>query len=378
MGHFVAGLALFAIIFFSCTDIPVGGESISNDSTQALVNRMAVNENSMPHITVKEGESIQDAVNMAGAGSVIHIKPGLYMESITVTNPNVRIMGLKGPGGQQVVIKNPGSVNNGINVRQGADNFSLSHVVVEDFDRNGVFLMDINGFDIRHVIARNNQEYGIYPIRSTKGMVRHSVASGHADAGFYVGQARDIKLMHNVAYSNVIGIEVSNSDDILVSHNKAYENSAGILVALLPGRAIKEINRITLRHNKVYDNNFPNFAEEGLARGVPAGSGILAVGVDHSLFESNTVTGHHFLGIALASSLVLGQLAGINSEAFAEIEPNPNHVKIIKNNVTGNGTKQPDLPFPAVDLLWDGSGNDNCWDKNTYDSSHPDPLPACL
>jgi hypothetical protein len=70
-------------------------------------------------------------------------------------------------------------------------------------------------------------------------------------------------------------------------------------------------------------------------------------------------------------------LAGVPSEAFANIEPNPDNVKVIKNHVTDNGLNPPTLPFPAVDLLWDGSGTDNCWDKNTYDSSAPDSLPAC-
>lgn len=377
VGWVLPAILLSALLFISCSDMPVGGESGSADTLQMISGVRMTNANVKPHVIVEEGESIQDAVDLAGAGAVIHIKPGLYLESITITNPNVRIMGLKGPHGQQAVIKNPGGINNGINVRQGGDNFALSHVVVEGFDRNGVFLMDINGFDIRHVTARDNQEYGIYPIRSANGTVSHSVASGHADAGFYVGQASDIKLMHNVAYDNVIGIEVSNSDDILVSHSKTYNNSAGILVALLPGRVIKEANRITLRQNRVYDNNLPNFAEGGLAAGVPSGSGILAVGIDHSLFEQNTVTGHDFLGIALATSLVLGQLAGVPPEAFADIEPNPDNVKIIKNHVTGNGINPPALPFTAVDLLWDGSGTDNCWDKNTYDSSFPDPLPVC-
>jgi parallel beta-helix repeat protein len=358
--------------------MPVGGEANPIETLPSASMDNLMHARATPRFIVEEGASIQDAIDMAGAGGVIHIKPGVYWQSVTVEHPNVRIMGLKGPGGEQVIIKNPGAVNNGINVRAGADNFALSHVVVEGFDRNGVFLNGVNGFDIRHVTARDNQEYGIFPVRSANGSVRHSVASGHADAGLYVGQGRDIKLTHNEAFDNVIGIEVSNSDDILVSHNSTYNNTAGILAALLPGRMITEANRITIRHNQVRDNNLPNFADHGLAVGVPKGSGILAVGIDHSLIEHNTVTGNQFLGIALASSLVLGQLAGFPPEAFAGIEPNPDFVRIEKNSVTGNGTVQPDLPFPAVDLLWDGSGLENCWDKNTYDSSVPEMLPACV
>lgn len=369
-------LILMGFFLFSCSDMSLNEQSLS-EKESILAEEVNSTAHNISHVIVKPGDSIQDAIDVAGAGGVIYIKPGVYFESVTVTEPNIRIMGMKGPRGSGVVIENPGDESNGINVRAGADNFSLSHVTVQGFSRNGVFLIDVDGFDIRHVTARDNFAYGIYPVRSANGSVSHSIASGHEDAGFYVGQARDIKLAHNTAFGNVIGIEVSNSDDILVIHNTAYGNSAGILTALLPGRMVKEANRITLKHNKVYDNNLPNFAEGGLAAGVPAGSGILAVGIDQSLIEKNSVTGNEFLGIALSSSLVLGLLAGVPPEAFADIEPDPDQNRISGNQVTNNGTVQPDLPFPAVDLLWDGSGTENCWDKNNFSSSFPEVLPAC-
>jgi len=140
---------------------------------------------------------------------------------------------------------------------------------------------------------------------------------------------------------------------------------------------INQANRIVLTQNEVWDNNLPNFAEEGLATGVPSGSGILAIGIDHSVIDNNTVKGNDFLGIALASSLVLGQLAGLPEELFSDIEPYPDYVRIVKNNVTENGLNPPDLPFPGVDLLWDGSGLENCWEKNRFESSAPLHLPDC-
>jgi len=364
----------------SCTELPSVTNPEAASKEQAMLQKSVkeqTREQGRIHLSVSPGESIQEAVDRAGAGGIIHIQPGIYVEGVTVTQPNVRIMGMNGPGGAQVVIRNPGGVNNGINVRRGAHNFSLSNVVVENFDRNGVFLIGVEGFDIRHVTATNNGAYGIYPVMSSGGTVSHCTASGSDDAGFYVGQARDIRFIHNVAFGNVIGIEASNSDDILLANNTLYGNSAGILAALLPGRTVKEANRITIRHNTVIENNLPNFAAGGLAAGVPAGSGILAVGIDHSVIEHNRVTGNEFLGIALGSSLALAVLAGVPPEAFADIEPNPDNNRIARNHVTGNGFKQPALPFPATDLLWDGNGNGNCWERNTFGTSFPSPLPGC-
>jgi len=130
--------------------------------------------------------------------------------------------------------------------------------------------------------------------------------------------------------------------------------------------------------NRVHDNNHVNFATPGeIESFVPSGAGILVVGTDRTSVVGNIVTGNQFTGIAVGSTLLLGALAGLPPEAFADIEPNPDGARILRNTVTGNGGTSP-IPFlPAVDLLWDGSGIGNCWRGNTYATSVPDPLPAC-
>jgi hypothetical protein len=30
-----------------------------------------------------------------------------------------------------------------------------------------------------------------------------------------------------------------------------------------------------------------------------------------------------------------------------------------------------------VDLAWDGTGSDNCWSRNVFDTSFPPSLPEC-
>ena len=152
----------------------------------------------------------------------------------------------------------------------------------------------------------------------------------------------------------------------------------GILVVVLPGLDVKTTSDVLVARNSVHDNNHPNFAPPGdLASFVPSGSGILIVGADRATVEGNTVSGNQFTGIAVGSTLLLGTLAGLPPEAFADIEPNPDHAVIRGNQAMGNGTASP-IPFlPAVDLLWDGSGEGNCWGRNRFGSSVPDPLPAC-
>lgn len=331
-----------------------------------------------PDVVVPAGSSIQAAVDAAGRDAVIHLSPGVYAEAVTVTQPGVKLVGLTAPDGAGVVIENPGGVRNGIDVRPGADGFALVNVTVRNFDANGVFLLRIGGFLLSRVTALDNGAYGLFPVRSWNGVIEHSTAAGHADAGLYVGQSSDITMRRNVVYGNVVGIEASNSSDIRLLANEARDNTNGILVVLLPGRQITTAEDILVAGNHVRDNNRPNFADPGdLVAALPSGTGILIVGADRVTAEGNTATGHDFIGLGVGSSLVLAALSGVPPEAFGDIEPNPDGVRVLDNLVTGNGTSSP-VPFlPPADLLWDGSGSGNCWSGNTFGTSVPPVLPVC-
>ena len=329
-----------------------------------------------PDAVVHAGESIQAAVDANGANAVIHIEPGIYAEAVRVTQPGVRLIGLDDTKGGHVIIQNPGGVRNGVDVR--ANDFALVNVTVRGFDGNGVFLSQIDGFLLSRVIARDNGAYGLFPVRSRNGVIEHSEASGHRDAGFYVGQATNVTMRQNLAYGNVVGIEASNSSGVKLLANESRDNSNGILVVLLPGRVITVATDILVAGNIVRGNNRPNFAAPGdIVAAVPAGTGLLVVGADRVTVEDNTVTGHDFIGIGVGSTLVLGAIAGLPPEAFADIEPNPDGVLVRRNRATGNGTSSP-LPFlPPADLLWDGSGTGNCWTANVAGTLVPIALPAC-
>jgi parallel beta-helix repeat protein len=232
---------------------------------------------------------------------------------------------------------------------------------------------------LSHVVTINNGDYGLFPEFCKNGVVEHCSATGHNDVGIFIGQSENITLEHNVAFANVNGLEIQNSTDVTVSKNKSYDNVSGILVILLPGRNIKTSANILVSKNHVYDNNHINFAEPGsLEAFLPVGSGILVVGVDNVTVEDNKINDNNFVGVATVSTLILGALAGLPPEAFADIEPNPDGAKIISNKLSNNGAAPPaGLPLPGVDLLWDGSGTNNCWKNNNYSTSYPSPLPAC-
>ena len=330
-----------------------------------------------PTAIVQAGSSIQAAVDAANPGAVIKIEPGVYSEAIIVNKPNITLMGSDESGG--VIIENPGGVNNGITVRSDGDGFKLYNVTVRNFLENGVITIRADNFVISHVTATNCGEYGFWPIRSNNGLIEHCTASGHTDSGIYTGQSENIELKFNTVFDNTIGLEIENCTNVIATNNHCYGNVAGILVVLLPGLQTTVTTGIDVSNNHVRDNNKVNNVDpaNGFEAFVPSGCGILVVGADNTVVNGNKVQNNNFLGIAVVSSLVLGGLAGIPPAAFAGIEPNPDGVKVTNNVANSNGKVQPPLPFPAVDLLWDGSGTGNCWSSNNYVSAFPQALPSC-
>ena len=322
---------------------------------------------------VPAGGSIQAAIDAAAPGSVIQISPGTYREALTIATPRITLVGVG-----TVVIENPRDAEDGVNVGDAADGFTLANVTVRGFEGNGVKLDHVDGFLLSNVRAEHNGEYGLFPVFSSHGVIENCAASGHSDTGIYVGQSDHVTIRGNVANANVNGIEIENSSHVVAEDNESFDNVAGILVVLLPGLDVKTSSTIRVHGNRVHDNNHPNFATPGeLESFVPSGAGILIVGTDRTTVTDNIVTGNQFTGIAVGSTLLLGALAGLPPEAFADIEPNPDGARIAGNTVTGNGGASP-IPFlPAVDLLWDGSGVGNCWRKNTFATSAPATLPSC-
>ena len=324
---------------------------------------------------VQNGGSIQAAVDAANPGDLILIKPGTYSEAVTIDKPNLKLIGLG-----LVIIKNPGDEENGITVTDDGDGVDIENLTVRDFEENGVLLENVDGFRIFRIITIDDGEYGIFPVSSVNGEIIQSEASGHNDSGIYVGLSEHVTVSGCRAFANVSGFEIENSTHILLTDNEAYDNTAGILAFLLPFLPKKTASDIVISKNIVHDNNRPNFADpDDLVSFVPDGLGILIIGTDDTIVTKNQATNNDFAGIGVGSTLLLGNLAGIDPGAIlADIEPFPDSVEVRKNRALGNGANPPSpFPFPGADLLWDGSGSENCWGDNIFATSFPAQLPGC-
>lgn len=73
-------------------------------------------------IILQEGESLQEALNAAKPEDAIFIAPGEYQEAVNINKPGLKLIGLNGSNGENVVIKSPAGRENGLKVyRQGQD-----------------------------------------------------------------------------------------------------------------------------------------------------------------------------------------------------------------------------------------------------------------
>ena len=374
---------VFAIVFSITTlmsgckkeILPSGNDERSNEEI-----RTGSSKSKAPDIIVHAGGSIQAAVDAANPGDIIQIEAGIYHEAVLVNKPGIQLIGLTGAANEGVIIENPGDEDNGITVRSDGDGFVLKNVTIQDFEENGVFMIRADNFLLSHVDTKNNGEYGLFPLFCKGGLIEHCTATGHTDTGLYIGQSENITLEYNVAFANVNGLEVENCSNVTVSKNQSYDNVCGILVVLLPGLTTKTSANIVISDNHVYGNNHINFAEPGggFESFVPSGSGILVVGVDNVTVKDNNIKDNNFVGVATVSTLLLGAIAGLPPEAFGDIEPNPDGAKIISNVLGNNGAAPPaGIPLPGVDLLWDGSGTNNCWSNNHFSTAYPSGLPVC-
>jgi len=364
---------------------------------------------------VLPGQSIQTALDQAAESGWIFVAPGTYHETASATNGlnitrSVNLVGLS-TARKKVVLENSGGQRNGIvavpaahtdcmgchasmappfELLPGVDasalpaqpviyGLSISGITIKDFSNNGLFTRNVDGFKFIDVHSVGNKNYGIFPTLSKNGLIAHSSATGADDSGIWIETSENVSAVHNRVEGNVNGFEVSNSDDILLAYNEVLGNTVGMAILFLPDIFDErpDTQRITIRSNHIHDNNKPNTATEGsILSSVPAGSGILHVGVDDSLITKNVVENHDFVGIG-----VLDYCAVVSGGPFdCTVDPEvslgfvldsaASNNRVVENVVVNNGTNpDPTHPFSFVAsdlaLVTDGD-NGNCYAGNLF------------
>lgn len=311
-------------------------------------------------LEVRQGESIQAAVEAAGPGDRVLVHPGLYFETVKVEVNDLTLEGAVSGDGRPI-LDGRGEHRNGIEAC--ADGFRLQGFHIRHYTQNGVLVHNARGVVLRDVFAQDTGEYGLYPVQVEDVVVEQSTATGASDTGIYVGQARKAVIRDSEAYGNVSGFEVENSTDVQVTGNHAHGNTAGILVFVLSDLKVRQGRNTRVVGNLIEANNLPNFAPDGeIVAEVPAGTGILIMAADDTEVTGNEIRDNRSVGVAVIG---LRQLYPGRRDFNVGTEPEGTW---IHDNVYHNNGYDPDpaveaAGLPGADLLWDGSGWDNRWSE---------------
>lgn len=281
-------------------------------------------------ISVKDGESIQGAVNKAETGDVILVYPGTYKESVYVDKDGITIRGVV-QDGEWPVMEGEGKRNDAI-LYSGND-FTVEWLTITHYKGNAIMGQAGNNFVIRYNRVIDTGVYGIFPQFGKNGLIEYNVLSGIEDAAIYVGMCDNVDVRHNEVFDNVAGIEIENTRHALVENNYAHDNTAGLLVFITPGLPIKTTYDVILRNNFVVNNNTANFGAPGsIVSKVPAGIGIVVMAADDVVVEGNIVSGNKTAGIVVTD---LAFITDISSDP--DSEPNPDRMVFLDNLMFDNG-----------------------------------------
>lgn len=311
---------------------------------------------------VRDGDSIQAAVALAGEGDIIKVYPGTYSETVYIDKDDLVISGVVIDGKWPVMEGNK-ELNDAI-LYSGND-ITVENLQIQHYKGNAIMGQAGNNFLIRNNNVIDTGIYGIFPEFGTNGLVTHNVLSGIEDAAIYIGMSDNIHVTNNEVFDNVAGIEIENSRHSIVENNYVHDNTGGVLVFITPGLPIKTTFDTIVRNNFIVNNNTPNFGIPGsTVSGIPAGTGILNMAGDQTTIEGNVITGNKVIGI-----LITDHMNAPNLTLDPDSDPNSDEISILDNMMWNNGydtipeikaLKTIELVDGDVDILNIGKSSNSC------------------
>lgn len=283
---------------------------------------------SEPSVAWKSIEKdLQSQLITTGDSSVIEIPEGNFMFSRALLLDGKKHVTIRGAGVDKTILsfamQEEGA--EGLKV-SNAENITLEDFTIQDAKGDNIKVTDTYGITFRRVKAEwtgepksTNGAYAFYPVLSKNVVIENCIAIGASDAGIYVGQSDSVIIRDNIVYHNVAGIESENSRWVEIYGNETYENTGGILVFDLPGLT-QSGHTTRVYANRVYNNNFRNFAPEGnIVASVPPGTGVMLLATRNIEIFENEIIDNKTLGIGVASYDLIQAVGGGASSGADEI-----------------------------------------------------------
>lgn len=291
-------LLLLAVVVAGCAGPPEGEPSpaaVGDTATEA-----PASWSGQTHTVPDDHATIQAAVDEAGPGDLVLVRPGMYREEVKVTTPGLTI---RGSDRNEVVIDGEFTRPNGLAVY--ADGVAVENLTVRNATQNGLYWTGVRGYRASYVTAVDNESYGIYAFDSGDGLFEHSYASGSYDAGFYIGQCDPCQavITDSVAEWNGLGYSGTNaSGDLYIVDSVWRHNVAGIVPNSLDSELLPPFHDVTIAGNLIHDNGNPR-APSFTTEWSSFGNGVLLAGGNDSLVTRNRIVNHPLNGVAVMPNL---------------------------------------------------------------------------
>jgi hypothetical protein len=305
---------------------------------------------------------IQKAVNHARAGDTIRVANGTYPEAVTISGKKKRYLRLIGnpKHPRKVALRAKGNMQNAIFVNN-ADKVTVNGFYARGYKSNGFFFTNVNGYDMNHLVARQTGVYGLYAFNAIGGTMRNSEAFYVNDGAFYIGQTPPQDkpkqtIVRNVSgWGSPLGFSATNMRYVTITKSRFYNNGAGIVPNALDSEKYPPPERNVIIDNDIFWNNFnfhvghPPFRvdEDSTGALVPIGTGVLLLGGRENRVENNRIFGNYLGGVAAIDGILL--------------QKNPQAKTLDRNIVKGNQFGLGGTDTNGHDIVYDGSGSDNCF-----------------
>lgn len=321
--------------------------------------------------------SIGAAVGAAAPGTTIRVAPGVYNETVTITQ-NVLLVGAPG---QTIIDASGKSTGIFVNGMASAPNPGISGVVisgitVKNANYEGILAANVTGMTLSNNLVTGNNRSLVFSDKSTCP----GLPAFETNEGFDCGEG--VHLMgvdHSVVADNVIefnagGIlisdETGSAHDNLITGNRVVDNAydCGITIAS-HGRApnLGTGPNFGIFHNTVSRNRVQNNGNLGQGSGV----GIYAPGPG-STNAANVVVGNRLVDNGIGGVTMHNHAApGVNGVPAQAPGVNFSDNQILGNYISGNGADNddPNSPGPAgITILSFAGMSGTVISENTFES----------
>ncbi len=199
---------------------------------------------------VRQGQSIQAAVNAAKPGATITVY-GVHRETVKVRKDGISLHGVNAVLKPPVKSTSPSCGKSGFCVQ--GDDVAISGFTVRNFPDFGIVAFGARDAKFMKNRTFNNGEYGITAFSSTGTKIISNLTSGSDEAGIYVGDSphANASVIDNETYDNSLGILVRNALHGKINSNQVHNNCVGMMfLADEPGPA----GAFSVNDNKVVNN----------------------------------------------------------------------------------------------------------------------------